>query len=691
MKNVLEVHGAQERTTMKKFLFTLATLMLLTSSPTLGELCGSLVAPLYRPGHSSVTQTAAEPAKLSGLRPAAQAQISAVLGRDQSSYHAVRRASGLRMENRNHGLAAHFTSKGVEVRAGRASWSLALRGYGYGNDLQAAVAVVPQADANRLEYRRDGFTEWYLNGPLGLEQGFTLTQSPGERRSDPLMVDPFIQQAKLTSSDGAVVDQFGFSVAVSGDTIVVGAVSDDIGANLNQGSAYVFVKPAGGWSGALTENSKLIAADGALDDQFGFSVAVNGDTIVVGAHFDDIGANVSQGSAYVFVKPAGGWSGNLTQNAKLTASDGMTSDAFANTGVALSGDTIVAGTQSDDIGANVDQGSAYVFVKPAGGWSGALSESAKLAASDGAVVDFFGISPAVSGDTIVVGARGDDIGANSDQGSAYVFVKPAGGWSGALSESAKLAASDGAPSDFFGSSVAVSGDTIVAGALADDTAASFNHGSAYVFLKPVGGWSGTLAEHNKLIASDGAAGDFFGSSVAVSAGTIVVGAQADDIGGNVGQGSAYVFVRPEADLGVTKAGSPDPVLAGNDLTYTITVTNNGPDDASSVTVTDNLPSEVTFVSCNSTGAGSCSGSGNNRTVTFASLPAGASETVTLVANVDAAHGTIITNTASVASTTFDPNPENDSVTTTTSVINQAFFAYSNADPPDTHAFPTRRP
>src|SRR6266498_3433458 len=468
MKNVLEVHGAQERTTMKKFLFTLATLMLLTSSPTLGELCGSLVAPLYRPGHSSVTQTAAEPAKLSGLRPAAQAQISAVLGRDQSSYHAVPRASGFRMENKNHRLAAHFTSKGVEVRAGRASWSLALRGYGYGNDLQAAVAVVPQADANRLEYRRDGFTEWYLNGPLGLEQGFTLTQSPGERRSDPLMVDPFIQQAKLTSSDGAVVDQFGFSVAVSGDTIVVGAVSDDIGANLNQGSAYVFVKPAGGWSGALTENSKLIAADGALDDQFGFSVAVNGDTIVVGAHFDDIGANVSQGSAYVFVKPAGGWSGTLTQNAKLTASDGAAVDVFGGS-VAISSDTIVVGAGLDDIGANGNQGSAYVFVKPAGGWSGELTQNAKLTASDGMTSDAFAnTGVALSGDTIVAGTQSDDIGANVDQGSAYVFVKPAGGWSGALSESAKLAASDGAVVDFFGISPAVSGDTIVVGARGDD-------------------------------------------------------------------------------------------------------------------------------------------------------------------------------------------------------------------------------
>ena len=739
---------------MKRFLYTLTTLVLLTSSPTLAELCGNLVAPLYRPGHSSVTQIAGEPAKLSGMPLAAQAQISAVLGRDQSSYHAVPRASGFRMENKNHRLAADFTSKGVEVRAGRASWRLALRGYGYGNELRAAVAVVPQAEANRLEYRRDGLTEWYLNGPLGLEQGFTLAQSPGERRSDPLtlaftlsgnltasidpigrdailsradgtadlryrgltahdatgrdlrawiqvegerlwlrvddtgaqyplVVDPFIQRAKLTASDGATNDFFGRSVAVSGDTIVVGAGLDDIGANINQGSAYVFVKPAGGWSGALTENAKLIAADGGFDDQFGFSVAVNGDTIVVGGVFDDIGPNVSQGSAYVFVKPAEGWSGTLIQNAKLTASDGAANDILG-TSVAVSGDTIVVGAGLDDIGANINQGSAYVFVKPAGGWSGALTQNAKLTASDGVASDFFAnTGVALIGDTIVVGTQSDDIGANFDQGSAYVFVKPPGGWSGALTESAKLTASDGAPSDSFGFSVAVSGDTVVVGAPFDDIGAHLGQGSAYVFVKPASGWSGALAEEDKLIASDGTAGDEFGRSVAVSGGIIAVGSDRDDIGANGEQGSAYVFVRPEADLGVIKAGSPDPVLAGNDLTYTITVTNNGPDDASSVTMTDNLPPEVSFISCNSTGGGSCSGSGNNRTVTFASLAAGASETVTLVANVNAAHGTIISNTASVASTTFDPNPENDSVTATTSVINQADLAVTKTASPGT--------
>ena len=461
---------------MKKFFYTLTTMMLLTSSPILGELFGSLVAPMHRPRHSPVSQTAAESAKLSDMPLAAQAQISAVLGRDQSSYHAVPRASGFRMENKNHRLAADFTSKGVKVRAGRASWNLALSGYGYGNELRASVAVVPQAGANRLEYRRGGLTEWYLNGPLGLEQGFTLAQSPGERRSEPLtlaftlsgnlapsidptgrsailnrsdgtpalryrgltahdatgrelrawmqvegeqlwlrvddrdaqyplVVDPFIQQAKLTASDGARSDFFGRSVAVSGDTIVVSAVGHDIGANTNQGSTYVFVKPAGGWSGALTESAKLIAADGAFDDQFGKSVAVDGDTIVVGAAFDDDTGGLSQGSAYVFVKPAGGWSGTLTHNAKLTASDGAAIDIFGSS-VAVSGDTVVVGAGGDDIGAKGNQGSAYVFVKPAGGWSGALTQNAKLTASDGLASDFFAnTGVALIGDTIVVGGR----------------------------------------------------------------------------------------------------------------------------------------------------------------------------------------------------------------------------------------------------------------------------------------------
>jgi uncharacterized repeat protein (TIGR01451 family) len=127
----------------------------------------------------------------------------------------------------------------------------------------------------------------------------------------------------------------------------------------------------------------------------------------------------------------------------------------------------------------------------------------------------------------------------------------------------------------------------------------------------------------------------------------------------------------EADLAITKSDSPDPVIAGNDLTYTVTVTNNGPDAATSVTVTDNLPPETTFVSCSSTGGGVCGGSGNNRTVIFASLASGQSETITFVASVNCsvADGTLISNTATVSSITPDPDTTNDSATATTTVSN----------------------
>jgi hypothetical protein len=225
----------------------------------------------------------------------------------------------------------------------------------------------------------------------------------------------------------------------------------------------------------MTETAKLTASDGADYDYFGFfSIAISGDTVVVGAVGDDIGANTDQGSAYVFVKPPGGW-GNMTQTAKLTASDGAAGDWFGNS-VAISGDTVVVAAAAADIGANTDQGSAYVFVKPPGGW-GNMTETAKLTASDGADSDQFGASVAISGDTVVVGAVGDDIGANTDQGSAYVFVKPAGGWTN-MTETAKLTASDGAYGDRFGFSVAISGDTVVVGAPWKE--------SAYVFVEPHG-------------------------------------------------------------------------------------------------------------------------------------------------------------------------------------------------------------
>ena len=175
----------------------------------------------------------------------------------------------------------------------------------------------------------------------------------------------------------------------------------------------------------------------AASDLFGYSVAVSGDTAIVGAYGDDDDGGSASGSAYVFIKPVGGWSGALNETAELTASDPASIDDFGKH-LAISGDSAIVGAfLDDDDGKN--SGSAYVFVKPAGGWSGALNETAKLPASDAAAYDLFGQSVAISGDTAIVGAQDNDGGSAS--GSAYVFVKPGSGWNGALHETSKLTAS----------------------------------------------------------------------------------------------------------------------------------------------------------------------------------------------------------------------------------------------------------
>ena len=323
-----------------------------------------------------------------------------------------------------------------------------------------------------------------------------------------------------TATDGTAIDNFGWSVAISGDYALVGAYTDNIGANADQGSAYVFVRSGSSW----IQQAKLTATDGAGNDLFGVSVAISGDYALVGAYGDDIGANASQGSAYVFVRSGSSW----IQQAKLTATDGAGNDLFG-VSVAISGDYALVGAYGDDIGANASQGSAYVFVRSGSSWI----QQAKLTATDGATNDLFGFSVAISGDYALVGAYQDDIGANTQQGSAYVFVRGGGTWT----FQQKLTASDGAASDYFGNSVAISGDYALVGAYFDDIGANTSQGSAYMFIRSGSSWT----QQQKLAANDGATFDNFGISVAISGDYALVGANFDDIGTNTNQGSAYVF------------------------------------------------------------------------------------------------------------------------------------------------------
>jgi len=384
------------------------------------------------------------------------------------------------------------------------------------------------------------------------------------------------QEAKLTASDPAAVDQFGHTVSISGDTVIVGARLDDDTAN-NSGSAYIFVKPGGGWAGSLNEVAKLTASDAAANDLFGQSVSISGDTAIVGVRDDDDTASGS-GSAYIFVKPGGGWAGSLNEVAKLTASDAAAFDQFGFS-VSISGDTTIVGAVGDG-GANNFIGSAYIFVKPGGGWAGSLNEVAKLTASDATLLDNFGQSVSISGDTAIVGAAGDDDD-GSGSGSAYIFVKPGGGWAGSLNEVAKLTASDAGPSDTFGFSVSILGDNIIVSAPNDDHA-GVSSGSAYIFVKPGGGWAGSLNEVAKLTASDTVTGDTFGHSVSISGDTAIVGANLDNTGG-INSGSAYVFgpfsiqevdidIKPGSDLNcinIKKKGfTPVAILGSNDFDVT---------------------------------------------------------------------------------------------------------------------------
>ena len=321
---------------------------------------------------------------------------------------------------------------------------------------------------------------------------------------------------KLLASAGAARGQFGISVAVDGDTAVIGVSADDDNGG-DSGSAYVFTRDAGVW----TEQQKLAASDGAAGDLFGVSVAVDGDTAVIGALFDDDNGNNS-GSAYVFTRSGTAW----TQQAKLIASDGAAHDVFGES-VAVDGDTAVIGARLDDDN-GVASGSAYVFIRSGTTWA----QQAKLAAGDAAALDRFGLSVAVDADTAVIGAHLDDDNGGAS-GSAYVFTRSGTAWT----QQQKLTASDGAASDFFGISVAMDADTAVIGASGRDDNGT-GSGSAYAFTRIGGMWS----EQAKLTASDGAALDRFGFSVAVDADTAVIGARLDDDRGT-DSGSAYVFTR----------------------------------------------------------------------------------------------------------------------------------------------------
>jgi len=340
---------------------------------------------------------------------------------------------------------------------------------------------------------------------------------------------PISRVAKILASDGNAGDEFGFSVAISGDLAIIGSPKDDDTAT-DSGAAYIFSRNTGGADG-WGQVAKLNPADLETLDNFGFVVAISGDTAVVGSIGDDeAGAFSNSGSAYIFERNHGG-PDNWGEVAKIIPSDGQADDHFGRS-VAISGDTVVIGSADDDGGA--DSGAVYLFARDQGGINN-WGEVVKLAASDAAENGDFGISLAISGTTVLVGAPGIDTPAAG--GSAYIFERNSGG-SEVWGETVKIQSSDGASGDGFGQHVALYGGSAVVGAPQDDDDGT-NSGSAYVFARNLGG-ADNWGEVTKLTASDATENGGFGRSVGLGLDTVIVGAT-DPINGN--GGAVYVFSR----------------------------------------------------------------------------------------------------------------------------------------------------
>ena len=624
-----------------------------------------------RPVASTRGSHVASRSGLLGLPLGAQGVVSAALGRDAAPY----RVEGLLARNPAQGFSARFGRSGVAITAGAARFTLSLQAFGRGSALSSFQAVSPVASANRVSYGYGSLREWWANGPLGLEQSFDVARRPagsgvvalslavprgvrlshgtlllpgglryaGIRATDadgralrawltlrgaravlrvndrgaryPLRIDPSIQQAVLTASDGAGCDgdcgdRFGYSVAVAGTTVVVGAPFHTVGSKAQKGAVYVFQRHGIAWTSA-TQTAELTNSAGADHVELGYSVAISsdGNTIVAGA---PAGSEVTgnshnyQGSADVFTTTGGSWKNTSTPKAVLSysgAESPLGGELGWSVGISASGKTIVVGApydgsssgdypgvayvyttagtwtstatpaalltasaaagkdnDDDELGASVgisatgatvvagapyygaeQQGAVYVFTMSAA-WASA-NQTAELTIPKVSAADHLGYSVAIGGKTIAAGAYNHFLTSSDRPGTVYVYTT-SGAWTSTSTPTAELNAA--ANGDEQGWSVAIdpSGDTIVAGArLASPCTLASDQGAAYVYTEPAGGWINTT-HANELAAGDANTSDEFGFAVAVSGSTIVVGADRHSAGSaTADHGAAYVFTK----------------------------------------------------------------------------------------------------------------------------------------------------
>ena len=602
---------------------------------------------------SSLAAANSTPALPDGIDADDWAQIQQQIQAQRFHAQASDVSGGWQAANPAHGFHIDYQPGGQTVLtlAGEAAAehriALQLQGYGYGDALiPLTQAPVLSANGNTVTYQwKPGLREWWINNEQGLAQWFELAERPtmdsnaqplvvsmtldtglnasvadnaltlsasdngttitydrlkvwdatgrvlpAEMALDgrrlalhvddreavyPVTIDPtFTQQAYLKASNTEAGDRFGSTVAVAGDIVAVGARFEDSSATggegdnsaENAGAVYVFVRDGvDGWA----QQAFLKASNAETTDRFGWSVALSSNTLVVGAPFEDSSATggesdnsvTNAGAVYVFVRSGTNWS----QQAYLKASSTDRNDRFGES-VAIDGDSLVVGAPWEDSSATGGEGdnsasragAAYVFVRSGTTWT----QQAFLKASNAEVADFFGRSVAIDGDTLVVGALeedssatgGEDDNSAENAGAAYVFTRSGTTWT----QQAFLKASNAETLDRFGTSVAVADDTVVVGAPFEDSAAArvngnpadnsaSNAGAAYVFVRSGTSWS----QQAYLKASNARSDAGFGDSIAIDDNVVNVGAPFEDSSTSdednslrtPQSGAAYVFVR----------------------------------------------------------------------------------------------------------------------------------------------------
>lgn len=336
----------------------------------------------------------------------------------------------------------------------------------------------------------------------------------------PVTIDPliFTEETILTPSDSTSDDDFGGAVAVDGDTAVVGAPVQEVAGETNQGAAYVYVRNGMTW----TEQAKLLGSDSDALDHFGSSVAIAGDTIVVGGNIGNV--------AYVFVRNGTNW----TEQAKLTAAGIGSVDNFGAS-VAISGETVIVGAEREAPGGGTNgPGAALVFVRDGVMWN----LQATLFSADGQDFDSFGAAVALDGDVALIGAPNHDPNGAQNAGAAYIFTRSGTSWS----QQAKLVPTDITTFDAFGYSVALDGDTALLGARSGNGAID-QAGAAYVFIGSGATWSpeAKLIPQNEDPIRIG--GSRFGNTAALLGDIALIGAPRTNLGSLPDAGAAYLFER----------------------------------------------------------------------------------------------------------------------------------------------------